>query len=87
MKTFDDYLDYLYGRGGSNGKPGLNKIKMLMDLLDNPQDKIQTIHIAGTNGKGSTAKMLGSVLAKKYKCGIFTSPYTVSYTHLTLPTT
>ena len=75
MKSFDDYLDYLYGRGGSNGKPGLDKIKMLMDLLDNPQDKIQTIHIAGTNGKGSTAKMLASVLAKKYKCGIFTSPY------------
>lgn len=75
MKSFDDYLDYLYGRGGSNGKPGLDKIKMLMDLLDNPQDKIQTIHIAGTNGKGSTAKMLASVLGKKYKCGIFTSPY------------
>lgn len=75
MKSFDDYLDYLYGRGGSNGKPGLDKIRMLMDLLDNPQDKIQTIHIAGTNGKGSTAKMLASVLAKKYKCGIFTSPY------------
>lgn len=75
MKTFDDYLDYLYGRGGSNGKPGLDKIRMLMDLLDNPQDKIQTIHIAGTNGKGSTAKMLASVLEKKYKCGIFTSPY------------
>ena len=75
MKTFDDYLDYLYGRGGSNGKPGLDKIRMLLDLLDNPQDKIQTIHIAGTNGKGSTAKMLASVLAKKYKCGIFTSPY------------
>ena len=75
MKTFDDYLDYLYGRSGSNGKPGLDKIRMLLDLLDNPQDKIQTIHIAGTNGKGSTAKMLASVLAKKYKCGIFTSPY------------
>lgn len=75
MKSFDDYLDYLYGRGGSNGKPGLDKIRMLMDLLDNPQDKIQTIHIAGTNGKGSTAKMIASVLAKKYKCGIFTSPY------------
>ena len=75
MKSFDDYLDYLYGRGGSNGKPGLDKIRMLMDLLDNPQDKIQTIHIAGTNGKGSTAKMIASVLAKKYNCGIFTSPY------------
>ncbi len=77
MQNFDDYLDYIYGRGSSGGDHTLKNIKKLMDCFDNPQDKIKTIHIAGTNGKGSTAKMLASVLSKKNKCGIFTSPYMV----------
>ena len=77
MKSFDDYLDYLYGRGSSGGDHSLNNIKKVMEALGNPQDKIRIIHIAGTNGKGSTAKFLASVFAKKQKCGIFTSPYMV----------
>lgn len=77
MQNFDDYLDYIYGRGSSGGDHTLKNIKKLMYEFDNPQDKIKTIHIAGTNGKGSTAKMLASVLSKKNKCGIFTSPYMV----------
>ena len=77
MQNFDDYLDYIYGRGSSGGDHTLKNIKKLMEEFDNPQDKIKTIHIAGTNGKGSTAKMLTSVLSKKNRCGIFTSPYMV----------
>lgn len=77
MQNFDDYLDYIYGRGSSGGDHTLKNIKKLMDEFDNPQDKIKTIHVAGTNGKGSTAKMLVSVISKKNKCGIFTSPYMV----------
>lgn len=77
MKSFDDYLDYLYGRGSSGGDHTLKNIKKVMEALGNPQDKIRIIHIAGTNGKGSTAKFLASVFAKKQKCGIFTSPYMV----------
>lgn len=77
MQNFDDYLDYIYGRGSSGGAHTLINIKKLMDEFDNPQDKIKTIHVAGTNGKGSTAKMLASVMSKKNKCGIFTSPYMV----------
>ena len=77
MQNFDDYLDYIYGRGSSGGDHTLKNIKKLMDEFDNPQDKIETIHVAGTNGKGSTAKMLSSVMSKKNKCGIFTSPYMV----------
>lgn len=77
MKNFDDYLDYLYGRGSSGEDHTLRNIRKVMESFDNPQDKIKTIHVAGTNGKGSTAKMLANVLSKKVKCGIFTSPYMV----------
>lgn len=77
MKIFDDYLDYLYGRGSSGEDHTLRNIRKVMEAFDNPQDKIKTIHVAGTNGKGSTAKMLANVLSKKVKCGIFTSPYMV----------
>ena len=77
MKNFDDYLDYLYGRGSSGGDHTLKNITKVMEAFDNPQDKIKTIHVAGTNGKGSTAKMIANALSKKVKCGIFTSPYMV----------
>lgn len=77
MKNFDDYLDYLYGRGSSGEDHTLRNIIRVMEAFDNPQDKIKVIHVAGTNGKGSTAKMLANALSKKVKCGIFTSPYMV----------
>ena len=77
MKNFDDYLDYLYGRGSSGEDHTLRNIRKVMEAFDNPQDKMKVIHVAGTNGKGSTAKMLANVLSKKIKCGIFTSPYMV----------
>lgn len=77
MKNFDDYLDYLYGRGSSGGDHTLKNIRKVMEVFDNPQDKIKVIHVAGTNGKGSTAKMMAKALSKKVKCGIFTSPYMV----------
>ncbi len=77
MKNFDDYLDYLYGRGSSGEDHTLRNIIRVMEAFDNPQDKIKVIHVAGTNGKGSTAKMLANVLSKNLKCGIFTSPYMV----------
>lgn len=77
MKNFDDYLDYLYGRGSSGEDHTLRNIIRVMEAFDNPQDKIKVIHVAGTNGKGSTAKMLANVLSENLKCGIFTSPYMV----------
>ena len=77
MKNFDDYLDYLYGRGSSGEDHTLRNIIRVMEAFGNPQDKIKVIHVAGTNGKGSTAKMLANVLSKNLKCGIFTSPYMV----------
>lgn len=56
-------------------KPGLDRIHQLLSLLGNPQDEIQAIHIAGTNGKGSTLSYLNNALQEnEYRIGVFTSP-------------
>jgi dihydrofolate synthase / folylpolyglutamate synthase len=61
-------------------KLGLERVSEILNLLDNPQNKIKTIHIAGTNGKGSTSAMLAKVLEKSgYKVGIYTSPHLIKY--------
>ncbi|MCD9856505.1 bifunctional folylpolyglutamate synthase/dihydrofolate synthase [Epilithonimonas sp. JDS] len=71
-----------YQRDGSSAyKPGLENIKKLCDLFGNPQNKIKTIHIGGTNGKGSTSNMLASVLQESgYKIGLYNSPHLVDFT-------
>ena len=61
-------------------KLGLERVSKVLNLLDNPQNKIKTIHIAGTNGKGSTSAMLAKILEKSgYKTGLFTSPHLIKY--------
>lgn len=60
---------------------GLTRIKNLLALLDNPQEKIKTIHVAGTNGKGSTITLLTSILREAgFRVGVYTSPHLHSYT-------
>lgn len=62
-------------------KPGLDNIRKLCDFFGNPQDKIKTIHIGGTNGKGSTSNMLCSVLQESgYKIGLYNSPHLIDFT-------
>ena len=57
-------------------KPGLERITTLMNLLGNPQDSFKSVHIAGTNGKGSVATFISSVMAASGRSvGVFTSPY------------
>ena len=57
-------------------KPGLHRIKKLLNLLGDPQKSLKFVHIAGTNGKGSTAAMTASILTcAGYKTGLFTSPF------------
>ena len=57
-------------------KANLDNTYLLMNLLDNPHQKIKCIHIAGTNGKGSTSNMLASILQEAgYKTGLYTSPH------------
>lgn len=62
-------------------KPGLQNITQLCSFFGNPQDKIKTIHIGGTNGKGSTSNMLASILQEAgYKIGLYNSPHLIRFT-------
>ena len=61
-------------------KPGLERIRELLCRIGNPQDKLKFIHIAGTNGKGSTSSFIHSVLKDKgYRVGLFTSPFIIDF--------
>jgi dihydrofolate synthase/folylpolyglutamate synthase len=81
--NYKNTLDYLYTQlpmyqrvGQAAFKKDLTNITKLCDALDNPQQKFPTIHIAGTNGKGSTAHLIASVLqARGLKIGLYTSPH------------
>lgn len=60
---------------------GLDRIKSVLEKLNNPQDDLKYIHVAGTNGKGSTCAMLASILQEAgYKVGLYTSPHIFEYT-------
>lgn len=61
-------------------KPGLERIQGLLEHLRHPEKKIKTIHVAGTNGKGSVSHMLSSILQEAgYKTGLYTSPHLVDF--------
>ena len=69
-------LQYIHGLYRKGVKPSLHRIRHLLQELGDPQKKLSFVHIAGTNGKGSTAAMTASILqAAGYKAGLFTSPY------------
>ncbi len=62
-------------------KLGLERVQELLGYFGNPQDRIRCVHVAGTNGKGSTCAILESVLRQAgYKTGLYTSPHLVDYT-------
>jgi len=74
-------IDYLYGLQKHGIKLGLDNTVKLLSLLGNPQEKFHSIHVAGTNGKGSTSAMIASILqAAGFRTGLFTSPHLVSFT-------
>ncbi len=74
--NYNEAVDFIHSTKKLGNKLGLENIKRLMDTLGNPQDKLKFVHIAGTNGKGSTAAFISSILIEAgYKTGIFTSPY------------
>lgn len=81
--NYQETLDFLYDRLPLFSKVGASAIKKDVDntiklcsFLDNPQDKFRTIHIAGTNGKGSTSHMIAAILQSAgYKTGLYTSPH------------
>ena len=73
-------IDYIHALGRFTGRPGLHRIRALCAALGDPQDGLRFVHIAGTNGKGSTACMTASILqAAGYRVGLYTSPYLVQF--------
>jgi dihydrofolate synthase/folylpolyglutamate synthase len=78
---FDRNLAYLYGLQGHGIKPGLSLTIALLGALGDPHQAFRVVHVGGTNGKGSTAAMVASVLAAQgYRVGLYTSPHLVDFT-------
>lgn len=83
MDTYEDVRAWLYKQlpmyqrqGASAYKPGLEKMQAFMAYLGNPHQAFSSVHVAGTNGKGSTAHMITSVLMEAgYTIGLYTSPH------------
>jgi dihydrofolate synthase/folylpolyglutamate synthase len=83
FQSAQEAIDWIVGRMEKLGmKPGLQRMHLLMEKLGNPERRMKFIHVAGTNGKGSTCAYLASVLQEcGYDVGTFTSPYLVRYTN------
>ena len=78
--AYRDAVAYLYGLQKHGVKLGLDTIGALLDRLGRPQTSFPSLHIGGTNGKGSTAAMAASILqAAGYRVGLYTSPHLVDY--------
>jgi dihydrofolate synthase/folylpolyglutamate synthase len=72
---------FLFGLEKFGVKMGLQNIRSLMEYAGNPHDRLKAVHVAGTNGKGSTCAMIASILSSMgYKVGLYTSPHIVSFT-------
>lgn len=77
---FNQLLEDLYALQRLGIKVGLEHTQKLLDVCGNPQDNFMSIHIAGTNGKGSTAAMLAAILIEVgYKVGLYTSPHLIRF--------
>lgn len=81
-KRYEEALGWIHGLGRFGIKPGLERMHAMLEMLGNPHRNINFVHIAGTNGKGSTAAVLASVLKSSgCRVGLFTSPYLLSFTN------
>ena len=74
--TYEEALKYIHSVNWVGSKLGLERTRELLGKLGDPHKKLKFVHIAGTNGKGSTAAMLASILEKAgYRTGLYTSPF------------
>ncbi len=79
--NYEEALDYIHGTYKFGSKLGLENIKYLLGLLGDPHKKLKIIHVAGTNGKGSTSSYIHSILKEAgYRIGLYTSPYLEEFT-------
>lgn len=78
--TYEEALTYIHSVCWKGSIPGLSRTRELLDRMGNPEKKLKFVHIAGTNGKGSTAAMTASILEQAGYCtGLYTSPYLVRF--------
>lgn len=79
--NYEESIQLLTSQGKFHINLGLERIKSVAEIFNNPQDDLSIIHIAGTNGKGSTCAMLAKIYQDNgYKTGLFTSPHILDYT-------
>lgn len=77
---YNESVEYLNNLKKSGINLGLSRVEKLCAELGNPQEELRIIHVAGTNGKGSTTAFLSSILAAQgFKVAVFTSPYLLTY--------
>lgn len=76
LHTIDEVMDWIHNQLPVGIKPGLKRMEWMMEQLDHPERRIRSVHIGGTNGKGSTVSYLRNILQEAgYVVGTFTSPY------------
>lgn len=81
MFTYEDAIKYIHGTYTFGIKLGLDNITKLLEYMGNPQEELKFVHIAGTNGKGSTSNMISSIMKNSgYKVGLYISPYLEEFT-------
>ncbi|SHJ67866.1 bifunctional folylpolyglutamate synthase/dihydrofolate synthase [Tepidibacter formicigenes] len=79
--NYNEALEYIHGTYKFGRKLGLDNITKLLELLGNPHEDLNVIHVAGTNGKGSTCSFISSILVNQgYNVGLYTSPYLETFT-------
>lgn len=78
--NINETLSYIHSVSWMGSRPGLSRTRELLRLMGNPQNKLRFVHVAGTNGKGSTCSMTASILqAAGYRVGLYTSPYILRF--------
>lgn len=78
--TYEEALQKINDRLLFGIKPGLERIRALCDALGNPEKRTRFVHVAGTNGKGTTCTLVANVLrAAGYRTGLYTSPYVLDF--------
>ncbi|MBR3988250.1 MAG: bifunctional folylpolyglutamate synthase/dihydrofolate synthase [Clostridia bacterium] len=78
--TYKEALEKIHSLNKFGSRPGLSRVKRLLNDMGNPQDEVEFIHVAGTNGKGSVCAVISSVLKSAgYKTGLFISPFITDF--------